>query len=129
MARSLASRLDRLERLAAELLDQNQGTIYLRVGEAFPGGIDLGRGAKGAGSRGTAGTRRAFARDRAAIASLQATAGNSSAGDRLSKKPSSPHTGLLRSRARLVPYQERLGTPRRMTNRWSTAGVPRGGIV
>ena len=38
MARSLASRLDRLERLAAELLDQNQGTVYLREGDEIPEG-------------------------------------------------------------------------------------------
>ena len=40
MARSLATRLDRLERLASELLNQNQGPIYLREGEAIPEKID-----------------------------------------------------------------------------------------
>jgi hypothetical protein len=40
MARNLAQRLDRLERLAAELLNTNQGPIYLRDGEAIPDGID-----------------------------------------------------------------------------------------
>jgi hypothetical protein len=40
MARNLAQRLDRLERLAAELLNTNQGPIYLRDGEAILDGID-----------------------------------------------------------------------------------------
>jgi UDP-glucose 6-dehydrogenase len=39
MARNLAQRLDRLERLAAELLNTNQGPIYLREGQAIPDGI------------------------------------------------------------------------------------------
>jgi hypothetical protein len=38
MANSLARRLDRLERLAAELLNQNQGTVYLREGDEVPEG-------------------------------------------------------------------------------------------
>ena len=38
MANNLAKRLDRLERLASELLNQNQGTVYLREGEPAPEG-------------------------------------------------------------------------------------------
>lgn len=38
MASNLAKRLDRLERLAAELLNQNQGTVYLREGDEVPEG-------------------------------------------------------------------------------------------
>jgi hypothetical protein len=38
MASSLARRLDRLERLAAELLSTNQGTVYLCEGEPAPEG-------------------------------------------------------------------------------------------
>jgi hypothetical protein len=38
MARRLATRLYRLERLAAELLNQHQGTVYLREGEPIPEG-------------------------------------------------------------------------------------------
>ena len=38
MASNLAKRLDRLERLAAELLDQNKATLYLREGELIPEG-------------------------------------------------------------------------------------------
>ena len=36
MARSLASRLDRLERLAEQVLNQHQGPVYLREGSAIP---------------------------------------------------------------------------------------------
>jgi hypothetical protein len=36
MARNLAQRLDRLERLAAELLNTNQGPVYVREGTAIP---------------------------------------------------------------------------------------------
>jgi hypothetical protein len=43
MARSLASRLDRLERLAEQVLNQHQGPVYLREGEAIPEEIDLDR--------------------------------------------------------------------------------------
>jgi hypothetical protein len=38
MASSLTKRLDRLERLASELLNQNQGTVYLREGDEVPEG-------------------------------------------------------------------------------------------
>jgi len=38
MASSFTKRLDRLERLAAELLNTNQGTVYLREGEEVPEG-------------------------------------------------------------------------------------------
>jgi hypothetical protein len=43
MARNLAQRLDRLERLAPEILNTNQGPVYLREGEAIPDGIDPAR--------------------------------------------------------------------------------------
>jgi hypothetical protein len=38
MASNLAKRLDRLERLAADLLNKNQGTVYLREGDEVPEG-------------------------------------------------------------------------------------------
>lgn len=38
MARSLATRLDRLERLAADLLNTTRGPVYLREGEPVPEG-------------------------------------------------------------------------------------------
>jgi hypothetical protein len=38
MARSLASRLDRLERLAEEVLNQQLGSVYLREGNSSPRG-------------------------------------------------------------------------------------------
>ena len=37
---NLARRLDRLERLAAELLNQNQGPVYLRAGSEVPEDLD-----------------------------------------------------------------------------------------
>jgi UDP-glucose 6-dehydrogenase len=40
MARNLAQRLDRLERLAAALLTADTSPVYLREGEAIPEGID-----------------------------------------------------------------------------------------
>ena len=43
MARSLASRLDRLERLAQQVLNQYQGPVYLREGEPIPEEVDLDR--------------------------------------------------------------------------------------
>lgn len=39
MASSLARRLDKLERLAEELLNQNQGPVYLCAGTAIPDGV------------------------------------------------------------------------------------------
>lgn len=39
MASNLAKRLDRLERLAGDLLNQNQGPVYCREGNE-PEGID-----------------------------------------------------------------------------------------
>jgi hypothetical protein len=36
MARNLDSRLDRLERLAQQVLNQNQGPVYLREGATIP---------------------------------------------------------------------------------------------
>jgi hypothetical protein len=39
MARNLAQRLDRLERLAAELLNTNQGPVYVREGTAIPDNV------------------------------------------------------------------------------------------
>ena len=43
MARSLASRLDRLERLARELLNPRSGPVYLREGSEVPAGVDPDR--------------------------------------------------------------------------------------
>jgi hypothetical protein len=43
MARSLASRLDRLERLAEEVLNQQLGSVYLREGTAVPEGVTVDR--------------------------------------------------------------------------------------
>jgi hypothetical protein len=41
--RNLAQRLDQLERLAAEILNTNQGPVYLREGAPVPDGIDHAR--------------------------------------------------------------------------------------
>jgi hypothetical protein len=43
MARNLAQRLDRLERLAAALLPADASPVYLRDGDAVPDGIDPDR--------------------------------------------------------------------------------------
>ena len=43
MARSLASRLDRLERLADLVLNPQLGPVYLREGEPVPEGLELER--------------------------------------------------------------------------------------
>ena len=40
---NLARRLDRLERLASELLNRNLGPVYLREGTELPAGVDLDR--------------------------------------------------------------------------------------
>jgi hypothetical protein len=40
MARNLAQRLDRLERLAAAQLTADTSPVYLREGEAIPEGVD-----------------------------------------------------------------------------------------
>jgi hypothetical protein len=43
MARNLAQRLDRLERLAAALLTADTSPVYLRDGDPVPDGIDSER--------------------------------------------------------------------------------------
>ena len=40
---NIALKLDRLERLAQDLLSRNQGPIYLQAGTAIPEGIDESR--------------------------------------------------------------------------------------